>query len=307
MNLFPADPARQTPATETQSRQAPAAFAIALTAAALTLFTASARAADNRKESRLEIAPGGNLTVINALGSVTLHSSPGHQVLVAYTTHSDKMEVDQTNPDKQRIELRSHVLAGQKSSPDEARVDFEITVPPGVSVNVTTVSAPITAEALNGDLSLSSETGQVTVRNVARSHLHVRSMNAPVILNNVTLSHVDVQSNAGPVHLTAVTGPNVTAGTANGSIDYHGDCAGGGDYRFSTHTGDIEVWLPASASVDLSARSRTGSVDNEFPLEEKQHQVNPPVQGRSFAGTSNSGSSSVELQSISGRIRVKKQ
>jgi len=307
MNLFPASPARQTPATETQSRHARAAFAIALTAAALTLFTASARAAGNRKESRLEIAPGGNVTVINPLGSVTLHSAAGHQVLVAYTTHSDKIEVDQTNPDKQRVELRSHALAGQKPSTDEARVDFEITVPPGVSVNVTTVSAPITADGLNGDLSLSSETGQVNVRNVARSHLHVRSMNAPVILNNVTLSHVDVQSNAGPVHLTTVTGPNVTAGTANGNIDYHGDCAGGGDYRFSTHTGDIDVWLPASASVDLSARSRNGSVENEFPLEEKQHQVNPPVQGRSFAGTSNSGSSSVELQSISGKIRVKKQ
>ena len=307
MNLFPANPPRQTPATETRSRHARAAFAFALTSAALTLFTFSAGAADNRKESRLEIAPGGNLTVINALGSVTLHSAPGHQVLVAYTTHSDKIEVDQTTPDKQRVELRSHTLANQKASADEAKVDFEITVPPGVSVNITTVSAPIAADGLNGDVSLSSESGQVTVRNMSRSHLHVRSMNAPVILNNVTLSHVDLQSSAGPVHLTTVTGPNVTVGTANGSIDYHGDCAGGGDYRFSTHTGDIEMWLPAYASVDLSARSRAGSVDNEFPLEEKQHQVNPPVQGRSFAGTSNSGSSSVELQSISGKIRVKKQ
>jgi len=307
MNLFPASPARQTPATETQSRHARAAFAIALTAAALTLFTASARAAGNRKESRLEIAPGGNITVINALGSVTLHSAPGHQVLVAYTTHSDKIEVDQTNPDKTRLELRSHVLAGQKPSPDEARVDFEITVPPGVSVNVSTVSAPVTADGLNGDITIASESGQIVARNIARSHLHVRSMKAPVILNNVTLSHVDVQSSAGPVHLTTVTGPNVTVGTANGSIDYHGDCAGGGDYRLSTHSGDIEIWLPAYASVDLSARSRTGSVEDDFHLADRQHQVNPPVQGRSFAGTSNSGSSSVELQSISGKIRVKKQ
>jgi DUF4097 and DUF4098 domain-containing protein YvlB len=307
MNLFPASPARQTPATETQSPHARVALAIACAAAALMLLTASARAADNHKESRLQIAPGGNVTVINPLGSVTLHSAPGRQVLVAYTTHSDKIEVDQTNPDQQRIELRSHALAGQKASAEEARVDFEITVPPGVSVNVTTVSAPVTADGLNGDISIASESGQIVARNMARSHLHVRSMNAPVILNNVTLSHVDVQSGAGPVHLTTVTGPNVTVGTANGNIDYHGDCTGGGDYRFSTHSGDIEMWLPAYASVDLSARSRTGSVDNEFPLAEKQHQVNPPVQGRSFAGTSNSGSSSVELQSISGKIRVKKQ
>jgi DUF4097 and DUF4098 domain-containing protein YvlB len=282
-------------------------LSIALTGAAVTLFLASAHATDNRKESKLEIAPGGNVTIVDSGGSVTLHSAPGHQVLVAYSTHSDKIEVDQTNPDKQRVDLRSHALTGQKPSPDEARVDYEITVPPGISVNVTTVSAPITADGLSGDISLSSETGQITVRNVAKSHLHVRSMSAPVVLNNVTLAHVDVESSSGPVHLTTVTGPRVTVGTANGNIDYHGDCSAAGDYRFTTHSGDIEMWLPASASVDLSARSAKGSVENEFPLEEKHHQVNPPVQGRSFAGTSNSGSSSVELQSISGRIRVKKQ
>ena len=302
MNLFPTNSARQVKT----ARRRRSAFLIALAAATVT-FAISVHAADNRKESRLEIAPGGNLTVVNGAGSVTLHSAPGHQVLVAYTTHSDKVEVDQTTPDKQRVDLRSHALAGQKPSTEEARVDFEITVPPGVSVNVTTVSAPITADGLTGDISLSSESGQIVVRNTSKSHLHVRSMNAPVVLNNVTVAHVDVQSSGGPVHLTTVSGPLLTVGTANGNIDYHGDCAGGGDYRFTTHSGDIEMWLPTTASVDLSARSRNGSVENEFPLEEKHHQVNPPIQGRSFAGTSNTGSSSVELQSISGKIRVKKQ
>ncbi len=302
MKLFPTNAAATIPARRRRHH----ALTIA-TAAALTLLLAAAHAADERKESRLEIAPGGSLTITDSGGSVTLHSTAGHQVLIAYTTHSDKVEVDQANPDKQRIDLRSHALAGQKPSPEESRVDYEVTVPPGISVNVTTVSAPITADGLSGDISLSSETGQTVVRNIFRSHLHVRSMNAPVVLNNVTAAHVDVQSSGGPVHLTTVSGPRVTVGTANGSIDYHGDCAGAGDYRFSTHTGDIEMWLPAYASVDLAAHSQSGSVENEFPLEEKHHQVNPPIQGRSFAGTSNSGSSSVELQSISGKIRVKKQ
>jgi DUF4097 and DUF4098 domain-containing protein YvlB len=303
MNLFPTNATRVTRARRVRR----SALLFAVTAAAFTF--AAAQTSGNRKESRLDIAPGGNINIVNASGSVTLHSaSSGHQVLVAYTTHSDKIEVDQnTTANKQRIELRTHALSGQHPTADEAKVDYEITVPAGVSVNVTTVSAPVTAEGLSGDVSLSSETGQIVVHNIAKSHLRVRSMNAPVSLTNVTLANIDVQSSAGPVHMNAVTGPRVTVGTANGNIDYHGDCAGGGDYIFSTHSGDIEMWLPASASVDLSAHSRTGSVENEFPLEAKSHQVNPPVQGRSFAGTSNSGSSSVELQSISGKIRVKKQ
>ncbi|HET9839637.1 MAG TPA: DUF4097 family beta strand repeat-containing protein [Candidatus Angelobacter sp.] len=276
---------------------------------AATLLLSSAYAADTRKESRLDIAPGGNVTIVNNGGSVTLHSAgSGRQVLIAYTTHSDKVEVDQNaTPDKQRIELLTHAIAGQKPTAEEARVDYELTVPAGISVNVTTVSAPITSDGLAGDISLSSETGQIDVHNMSKSHLHARSMTAPVSLTAITGTYIDVQSSGGAVHLSKVTGPRVAVATANGNIDYHGDCAGGGDYRFSTHSGDIEMWLPAYASVDLSARSRSGAVDNEFPLEEKQHQVNPPIQGRSFAGTSNSGSSSVELQSISGKIRVKKQ
>jgi DUF4097 and DUF4098 domain-containing protein YvlB len=73
------------------------------------------------------------------------------------------------------------------------------------------------------------------------------------------------------------------------------------------HSGNIDVALPASASVDLSARSITGSVENDFPLRAKSHTALTISQGRSFAGTSNAGASSVQLRSFSGKIRVKKQ
>jgi len=48
-------------------------------------------------------------------------------------------------------------------------------------------------------------------------------------------------------------------------------------------------------------------VENDFPFRERSHNSFVPTPGRSFSGTSHSGSSSVELQSFSGKIRVKKQ
>jgi DUF4097 and DUF4098 domain-containing protein YvlB len=132
-------------------------------------------------------------------------------------------------------------------------------------------------------------------------------MTGLVTLNNVTLSRVEIQSGGGAVTLTRVTGQRVSVGTTSGNIEYHGDCSGGGDYLLTTHSGAIDVTLPQTASVDLTARSTKGSVENDFPLEEKSHNSFVPHEGRSFAGTSNSGSSSVELQSFSGKIRVKKQ
>jgi DUF4097 and DUF4098 domain-containing protein YvlB len=121
------------------------------------------------------------------------------------------------------------------------------------------------------------------------------------------MSRVDIQSAGGTVQLSNVTGQRVTVGTTSGNIEYLGDCSGGGDYILTTHSGAINVTLPATASVDLTARSTNGQVENAFPLQEKSHNSFVPHQGRSFAGTSNSGSSSVDLQSFSGKIRVKKQ
>lgn len=275
---------------------------------ALTSTAQEPRPQEVRKEARLDIAPGGTLSVVDSHGLVTLHGGSGKQVIVASVLHSGKMEADQNvTPDKRRAEVVAHALAEQKPTVDEARVDFEITVPSGIAVMVTTATAPISADELTGDLTLSSDTGRITVRNLTRTHLQIRGVTAPVALSNITLGHVDVSSNGGAVELVDVVGPKVYVGTTSGNISYRGNCSGAGEYDFTTHNGAIDLVLPETASVDLSARSVNGSVQNDFPLTQKTHSSFAPQAGRSFAGTSNSGSSSVELRSFSGRIRVKKQ
>jgi DUF4097 and DUF4098 domain-containing protein YvlB len=286
--------------------------ALLLTAATVYICLSAAHAADTqkdmRKEAKIDIAAGGTVNIVSGGGSVALHSGSGHQLLVTYTLHSAKVEVDQNaSANKQRVELLTHALPGEKPTADEAKVDYDVTVPAGISVNVSTTSAPIIAEGVNADVGLSSETGQITAHNIAKSHVRVRSMTAPITLQDVTMSRVDIQSTGGAVTLKNVTGPRVSVGTTSGNIEYLGDCSGGGDYLLTTHSGAIDVTLPPTASVDLTARSTNGQVENAFPLQEKTHNSFVPQQGRSFAGTSNSGSSSVELQSFSGRIRVKKQ
>jgi DUF4097 and DUF4098 domain-containing protein YvlB len=282
--------------------------ALLLTAATVYICLSAAHAADTRKETKIDIAAGGTVNIVSGGGSITLHSGLGHQLLVTYTLHSAKVEVDQNaSANRQRVELITHALPGEKPTADEAKVDYDVTVPAGISVNVSTTSASITADGVNAEIGLSSETGQITVRNIAKSHVRVRSMTAPVNLKDVAMSRVDIQSTGGAVQLTNVTGQRIAVGTTSGNIEYLGDCSGGGDYILTTHSGAIDVTLPATASVDLSARSTNGQVENAFPLQEKTHNSFVPRQGRSFAGTSNSGSSSVELQSFSGKIRVKKQ
>src|SRR5215467_12226022 len=280
---------------------------LAIVGAIVIMSATFAPGSDSTRQIKLTVATGGLVNVVNSGGSVTIHQGAPHQVVVDAVTHSEKIEVDASNtPDGRRADIRTHVLSGQKPSSDESKVDYVISVPPGVSVTVSTATAPITADGVSGDLSLSSDTGHITAKNATSTHLQVRGVAAPVTLTNV-VGYVEVTSSGGAVQLSSVTGSKVSVSTTSGDIGYQGDFSGGGSYVLSTHSGGIDVTLPASASVDLTARSITGSVENDYPLQSKSHMTFVPMQGRSFADTSNSGSSSVELQSFSGKIRVKKQ
>jgi len=278
---------------------------------ALVIMSASMAVAGNVKQSRLNLNPGAVLTIVNGGGSVSLHAGTEQQVVINATTYSDKVEVDtRVTADRTRGEVITHALSQQRPSAEDAKVDYDIAVPSGISVIVNTSTAPITVEGVSGDITVSSDTGQIVARRASKSHLHVRSINASVEIADVNGTHVEVTTAGGPVRLTRVSGPSVEVSTTTGKITYIGDCAGGGKYKLSTHNAPIDVFLPETASVDMEARSSEGSVDSDFPFTKKDHESYPPTganQGRAFSGTSNSGLSSVDLRSYSGRIRVKKQ
>src|SRR5436309_4737938 len=186
------------------------AYQAAVFVAFSSLLVATATAIDWQSQAKLKLAPGGLVNIVNNSGSVTLHAGSGQQVVVNATRHSDKVEVDSNGmPDGRRVEIRTHVISQQRLSTDEAKVEYDITVPPGVSVTVSTATAPITVENLNSDLSLSSDTGRIAIKNVANAHIRVRSIAAPIALTDITNGYLDVTSNSSPVQLENVSGPRV--------------------------------------------------------------------------------------------------
>jgi DUF4097 and DUF4098 domain-containing protein YvlB len=132
-------------------------------------------------------------------------------------------------------------------------------------------------------------------------------VSGPITLADVRGGHVEVGSGSGKISLSNVSGPSVIVNTTSSGIHYDGDFSGGGAYQLASHSGPIDVELPASASVEVKAESVNGSVQNDFPLQQKTHSDFKPTIGRSFQGFANSGSSSVKLHTFSGTIRVKKR
>ncbi len=271
---------------------------------AVLLATAAASAADNKKEFRYNAGPGATVNVVNPFGPVTIRPAPGKQIIIAATTHSDKAEADVSHTGN-RIEARTHLLS--KASDSDGRVDYDIQVPADVMLTIDADGGPIHVEKLRNDVTLDGDAAEITAADCSNSRIHVHTLTGAVTLSNVSNSYIDITDPNGNVQLNSVTGPRVIVNTSKGNIRYSGDFAGGGQYVLNNHSGDIDVMMPTTASVDVSARSITGAVEQDFPLQQKQHLAYQLTPGRSFAGTSNSGASSVQLRSFSGRIRVKKQ
>ncbi|MBV9609546.1 MAG: DUF4097 family beta strand repeat protein [Acidobacteria bacterium] len=251
------------------------------------------------------MGPDSSVTVTNEFGPVSVKGVPGRQITISARPHSNKVEVEASH-NGDRVEVTSHQL--ERTSDSDAAVDYEISVPPECIVTVRAPSGPITAQHLWGDVIVEGEAAKIDVRDIRNAHVHVRSVTGPITLTNITNGHVEVTSVNGDVQLTNVDGRKVTVNTTRGNIRYAGDFGSGGAYMLVNYSGDIDVVMPPTASVDLSARSVSGQVQQDFPMQQTTHPSFTTMDtAHSFAGTSNSGASSVRLRSFSGKIRVKKQ
>ena len=277
------------------------------TVASLMLATCltSMAIAEIRKEYRFNVGAQPNISVDTQYGAIQVKPGSPGQVLITATAKSDKATVD-TLQNGNRVEVGSRLHPGADAQ--SGRIDYELLVPPDATVHLRSSSGPITADGLQGDITLEGAAAQVEAKNFSRGHLVVQTMTGPITLNNIHASHVEINSISGDIRLNSVTGQLVKVDSTSGRISYSGDFGSGGDYKFVTHTGDIDALVPATASAEFSAQSLQGQVQNDFPLQPKQHAYTTALDAtRAFFGTAGKAASGVVMRSFSGRIRLKQR
>jgi DUF4097 and DUF4098 domain-containing protein YvlB len=263
-------------------------------------------AAESRKEYRFNVGSKARISVNNPYGSISVKPATGNVVVINALLHSDKVEVDNTQTGN-HLEVQSHLLAGADA--DSGRVDYELLVPADASLTLHSSTGPLYAEKLHGDMTLEGAAAAVDIRDVSDAHVHVKTLNGSVVLKNVQNESVEVDSLSGTVTLDQVTGPLVQVISTSGRITYTGDFGSSGEYRLTSHSGDIEAIVPDTTSADVSARSVRGDVHDDIPLQPKTHTWFPTEQGKAFMGTMGraSLSSTVVLRSFSGKIHLSKR
>jgi len=254
-------------------------------------------AAQGKKEFTYNVGPRAVVSITNNYGPITVKPSRNRQVVVETVSHSDAVGlVNEQHGD--RIELRAI-----SSRPGTDLVDYTVLVPVDAFVSLRSSDGTLRAQGLRGDVILEAAAASVEVTDISDAHLHVKTLSGPITLTDIRNSHLDIHSVSGNVTIRNVTGPSVEVNSGSGRISYQGDPGSTGEYLLTSHSGDLDISIPASALVDIRARSIKGQSDPDFPI----------ANGFSAAGTGNLllkqgtvNGSRFDLRSFRGKIRLKR-
>jgi len=221
-----------------------------------------------------ELSEGGRISLENVNGDVRIVGGTGNTVEIKAEKRADNAE------DLARLIVKI------KAQPDSIHIDtvHEKSQSRWFGRNnsgqVTyTLAVP---EASNLD-SISTVNGEVEISGVS-GMTNAESVNGALLLRNLR-GDADLQ-------------------TTNGSIEAHFDSMHGSQHvDADTVNGRITLHLPENASARLSAQTLNGSINAEdFGLE-----VEPGFVGKSLKGNIGSGEARIDLDTVNGGIRVRRQ
>jgi DUF4097 and DUF4098 domain-containing protein YvlB len=264
-------------------------------ATAISIF-APISAAQRTKESTYTVGSKAIISVTNNYGPITVKSSGNRQVVVKATSPSDAVSFEHEQHGN-RIELRSRSL-----TPGTGFAAYTVLVPKDSWVMLRSLDGALRAEGLNGDVVLESAAASVEVRDISDAHLHVKTLNGPITLTAIRNCHLDVRSVSGSVNLHDVTGSSAEVNSGGGRITYEGDPDPAGEYALTSHSGDIDVSIPADAFVEIKSRSIKG----EFDQGPNSGGASAMGQRRLLLRPGISSVSRFVLRSLRGNIRLKR-
>lgn len=209
------------------------------------------------------------------------------------------------------FEVRAH---GWRRAP--MPVEFQITAPAWVSLDVESVNSDIevtdwksdvVAETVNGSVEVKGGRGLVRLQSIVGS-VNLTGGEGRLQLSSVEddvkavdcVGEISAEAVNGSVVLERIQSRFVEAATVEGDVQFQGTIDEGGRYRFSTHSGDMNIVVPESADATVSVSTFSGGFESAFPV-----QMSEGGPGKSFRFTLGSGKALIELETFTGTINLR--
>jgi hypothetical protein len=196
-------------------------------------------------------------------------------------------------------------------------VDFDLTMPRGMSIAVQGIMVAVSIDGSRGNIAVHSVEGPVEVTggigNVAiqavegdvtvhgaSGHIAVHSIEGHVIVGDSD-GTVEVESVDGDVELIDIDSENIGVNVVDGDVTFQGAIHDRGRYFMSTHDGDLNIIIPDDSNARVSIATFAGELESDIPIE-----IEGDISKKRFSFTLGTGRALVELSSFDGVIRLQK-
>ena len=285
---------------------------LTLGAGALALLSLGGQAQPRPHTDQTVTVPRGARLLVNAFaGEIRIHTWDRDAVRVQ-ADHSVRDHVD-IKATESLVTIRPQSSMGAPRS-----IDLDVTMPGWMRLDVAGTYIDVTAEGLQGEISVETVRGDVNVKGGsgfvslksvegavtlegAKGRINARSVNEGIQLIDIA-GEVVAETVNGGISLDRIQSNSVDVATVNGDLSYDGTIRDDGQYRLTTHNGDITVGIPENSNATIAVRTFNGEFVAAFPVKIEE----TSRRNKRFNLTIGSGSARVELESFGGTIRLQR-
>jgi DUF4097 and DUF4098 domain-containing protein YvlB len=283
--------------------------------AVAVLLGASATRAGEAVDRTVSVAPDVEVQIENVAGSVEVEAWDRSEIRVVADLGDDvenlAIEVD---GDEVRIEVEIPDHEGRRQHWD-IDSDVQVWIPSRASVDIETVSASVEVAGVGGTLEVETVSGQIDAEgSPASAELATVSGNidftgSGTAIDAETVSgHIDLEGVTGRIDVSTVSGSVEVDGSAieradfesvSGSIKLSADLVRGARVDCSTHSGNVELLLPANTAASFEVETFAGDISSDFGGEVRRTSRYAP--GRELYHSTGSDAK-ISVETFSGRV-----
>ena len=281
---------------------------LVLTVVALAALPLQAAGQGPQTDTTFAVTQGTRLRMNNQGGDIIVRAWDRNQVRVQ-ANHSRRTSVEVMQSGAV-VEVRGRSSRGLGNM-----VDYQITVPSWMAlevggmyayIDVEGVRGAVIAQTLEGDITIkapadqvkaSTTNGKISVEG-ARGRVEVHSTSESIRIADVQ-GDLFVEGVSGNIQLTGIRARTVEAETLSGNLIYEGSILDGGRYSFLTHSGNISLSVAETTNATISTAIGSGRVSATFPLPTTER---PGRRRQTFR--LGSGSAVVEAETFSGNVQM---
>ena len=170
-------------------------------------------------------------------------------------------------------------------------IDYEISAPRVVALNLRTGSGDIDVDSLGRFLKADTGSGSIKARGIA-GPAEVHTGSGDIELQEQGAGEVKASTGSGSVHIIGLSGP-LTARTGSGDIEANGSLTG--PSRLQSGSGSIHLHLGHDAHYNVDASTGSGSIRVPGTTTSDKHHLSAPINGGGPVLEAHTGSGDIEI------------